>query len=85
MITFDKKLDRIAQRCDPLDQYRLTADKPHLHETQSRTPTPSNPEDPGALPRLQITQADADVANAVKSMVVPLSSAVSAKHGDVLG
>jgi hypothetical protein len=54
MIALDEELDRITQGCDPLDQYRLTADKTHFHETPARAPPPANSEDPGALSRLKI-------------------------------
>jgi hypothetical protein len=80
VVALDKKLDRIAQRRDPLDQNRLATHKPHLHETPPRTPTPTDPEDPGALPRHKIAQALADLTNAMKSMPMPSSFTMPAKH-----
>jgi hypothetical protein len=80
VIAFDEKLDRIAQRRDALDQYCLATHKTHLHETPPRAPTPADPEDPGPLPRQEIAQALAGVANATQSVSMPPSFTVPTKH-----
>jgi hypothetical protein len=43
VIALDKKLDRIAQRSNPLDQDSFATHKAHFHQTPSNASATSNP------------------------------------------